>query len=286
VVAATAKGERLGALVIGGVDELSGADQRIVERAAVVTALVLLFRRQAAEQAERAQADILGDALTGSTALADRFRLLGKKELPNQVVVAVCRGDHTGVLARLDAPLQDRLTLSGAYAGDLILLLDLPDAATAAQRLADAARRTGVTIAVTGPAQWGEHLVSAHQQACRLVTTMLRLQRTAQAAAPDDLGIAGLVGAAEVDIQAHISHLLGPVLTYDQDRGTDLIGTLKAYFESGQSPTRAATALHIHPNTVQQRLDRITALLGPDWQQPDQALDVQVALRLLRATTD
>jgi DNA-binding PucR family transcriptional regulator len=115
---------------------------------------------------------------------------------------------------------------------------------------------------------------------------MLRLQRTAQAAAPGDLGIAGLVGAAEVDIQAHISHLLGPVLTYDRDRGTDLKGTLEAYFDAGQSPTRAATALHIHPNTVQQRLDRITALLGPDWQQPEQALDVQVALRLLRATTD
>jgi GAF domain-containing protein len=286
VVAATAKGERLGALVIGGVDELSGADQRIVERAAVVTALVLLFRRQAAEQAERAQADILGDALTGSTALADRFRLLGKKELPKQVVVAVCRGDHAGVLARLDAPLQDRLALSGAYAGDLVLLLDLPNAATTARRLTDAARRTGVTIAVTGPAGWGEQLVSAHQQACRLVATMLRLRRTAQASAPDDLGIAGLVGAAEVDIKAHINHLLGPVLKYDRDRGTDLRGTLEAYFEAGQSPTRAATALHIHPNTVQQRLDRVTALLGSDWQQPERALDVQVALRLLRATTD
>jgi DNA-binding PucR family transcriptional regulator len=41
--------------------------------------------------------------------------------------------------------------------------------------------------------------------------------------------------------------------------------------------------LHVHPNTVQQRLDRITALLGEGWQQPERALDVQVALRL-RAT--
>jgi hypothetical protein len=30
-------------------------------------------------------------------------------------------------------------------------------------------------------------------------------------------------------------------------------------------------------------LDRITALLGDNWQQPEHALDVQVALRLLRA---
>ena len=282
-VAATAKGERLGALVIGGVDELSGADQRIVERAAVVTALVLLFRRQAAEQAQRAQADILADALTGAEQLSDRFRLLGKKELPKQVLVAVCRGDHSRV--RLQAPLEDKLALAGPYAGDLVLLLALPDPVAAARDLTEVARRTGVTIAVTGPTTWGQPLVDTYQQATRLVTTMLRLGRAAQSAAPDDLGVAGLVGAADVDVQAHITHVLGAVITYDHDRGTDLIGTLRSYFEAGQSPTRAATALHIHPNTVQQRLDRITALLGDGWQQPDRALDVQVALRLLQATT-
>ena len=269
--------------MIGGVDELSGADQRIVERAAVVTALVLLFRRQAAEQAQRAQADILADALTGAEQLSDRFRLLGKKELPKQVLVAVCRGDHSRV--RLQAPLEDKLALAGPYAGDLVLLLALPDPVAAARDLTEVARRTGVTIAVTGPATWGQPLVDTYQQATRLVATMLRLGRAAQSAAPDDLGVAGLVGAADVDVQAHITHVLGAVITYDHDRGTDLIGTLRSYFEAGQSPTRAATALHIHPNTVQQRLDRITALLGDGWQQPDRALDVQVALRLLQATT-
>ncbi|GAA1656947.1 GAF domain-containing protein [Kribbella alba] len=287
VVAATAKGERLGALVIGGVGELSGADQRIVERAAVVTALVLLFRRQAAEQSRRAQADVLADVLSGTTdprALADRFRLLGRqKELPKQVVVAVCRGDHSGVLARLSAPLQDKLALAGPYAGDLVLLVAGSDAPKVSRELAEVARRTGVTIAATGPASWGQALVEAHQQAARLVTTMLRLGRSGQSATPDDLGVAGLVGAGEVDIQAHIDHVLGAVVSYDTQRGTDLIGTLEAYFSAGQSPTRAATALHIHPNTVQQRLDRITALLGDNWQLPERALDVQVALRLLKA---
>jgi MinD-like ATPase involved in chromosome partitioning or flagellar assembly len=54
----------------------------------------------------------------------------------------------------------------------------------------------------------------------------------------------------------------------------DLACTLQAYFAAGQM--RAATAL---PNTVQQRLDRISTLLGDGWQQPDRALDLQVALR-------
>jgi DNA-binding PucR family transcriptional regulator len=109
---------------------------------------------------------------------------------------------------------------------------------------------------------------------------MLRLGRTSESATSDDLGVAGLVGASEVDVRAHVQHVLGKVLDYDSQRGTDLVGTLHAYFAAGQSPTRAATALHIHPNTVQQRLDRVTALLGDGWQSPDRALDVQVALRL------
>jgi GAF domain-containing protein len=284
-VAATAKGERLGSLVIGGVDELSGADQRIVERAAVVTALVLLFRRQAAEQSQRAQADILADALSGNSeprALADRIRLLeSTRRFPAQVVVAVCRGDHSGVLARLSAPVGDKVVLAGPYAGDLVLLLDLPTAVDGAKVLGEVARRAGVTVAVTGPAALGAQLVEAHRQASRLVTTMQRLGKSGQAATPDDLGVAGLIGAASVDVEAHIDHVLGAVLAYDEQRGTDLTGTLRAYFSAGQSPTRAATALHIHPNTVQQRLDRITALLGEGWQQPERALDVQVALRLL-----
>ena len=132
VVAATAKGERLGALVIGGVDDLSGADQRIVERAAVVTALVLLFRRQAAEQSQRAQADLLADVLSGSAdprTLTDRLRLLAPNHRHDRLVVAVCRGDHSAVRARLSAPLEDKLVLSGPYGGDLVLLLARTDPA-------------------------------------------------------------------------------------------------------------------------------------------------------------
>lgn len=47
-------------------------------------------------------------------------------------------------------------------------------------------------------------------------------------------------------------------------------------------PTRAAELLYVHPNTVSRRLERITQLLGRDWQEPDHALELQLALRLHR----
>jgi DNA-binding PucR family transcriptional regulator len=74
--------------------------------------------------------------------------------------------------------------------------------------------------------------------------------------------------------------VLGPVAAHDARRGTDLLATLDAYFAAGGSPSRAAGALHVHVNTVAQRLERIGSLLGVDWQTPDRALELQLALRL------
>ena len=44
----------------------------------------------------------------------------------------------------------------------------------------------------------------------------------------------------------------------------------------------AAAALHVHPNTVSQRLDRVAGLLGAGWRNPARALDLQLALRVHR----
>ncbi|MGH8965363.1 MAG: PucR family transcriptional regulator, partial [Actinomycetes bacterium] len=78
----------------------------------------------------------------------------------------------------------------------------------------------------------------------------------------------------------YLERVLGPVATHDAQRGSDLLGTLEAYFAAGASPRRAAGALHVHVNTVAQRLERVARLLGPDWQDPAHALELQLALRL------
>ncbi|GAA3291618.1 hypothetical protein GCM10020295_08860 [Streptomyces cinereospinus] len=74
------------------------------------------------------------------------------------------------------------------------------------------------------------------------------------------------------------------MVAYDERRGTDLLRTLEAYFASGMSPARTKDALHVHVNTVAQRLDRVARLLGDDWQLPSRVLEVQLALRLHRLT--
>jgi DNA-binding PucR family transcriptional regulator len=101
-----------------------------------------------------------------------------------------------------------------------------------------------------------------------------------------DLGFVGLLLGTGNDIDTFLAATIGPVLDYDERRRTALADTLRAYFETGGSPARAAERLHVHVNTVNQRLDRIGQLLGPRWQRPGHALEVQLALRLhaLRAS--
>ena len=115
---------------------------------------------------------------------------------------------------------------------------------------------------------------------------MLALGRRGQAGDVESLGFAQLLlggGIGEsVEIDAFLAGTIGPVLDYDQQRGTQLALTVEAWFAAGGSPARAAEHLHVHANTVAQRLDRVAALLGTDWRTPGRALEVQLALRLWR----
>ena len=54
---------------------------------------------------------------------------------------------------------------------------------------------------------------------------------------------------------------LGPLLA-DERMGTELIDTLQAYFDAGESIAEAARRLHLATRTVSYRMDRVVALLG------------------------
>ncbi len=95
-----------------------------------------------------------------------------------------------------------------------------------------------------------------------------------------DLGFSGLLLGQDRDVPGFVQRSLGPLLDYDRRRGTLLVETLRAYFACGGNLSRAKDRLHIHVNTVTQRLERIGQLIGADWQQPERALELQLALHL------
>ena len=291
--AVTVDNELLGGLVLQRDRELSEADQRILERAALVTALLLLIRRTAGEAENRVRGELLEELLSASVrdpeGVRERARRLGADlDRPHAVVVARveerCRPRALAAATHLAAT---RGGLAGTHDGCVVLCL--PDlgpgeaAATVRRELGNAAAGT-VTVGGAGPARGPAAIAPAHVEAARCAATLAALGRTGGSASADELGFFGLLVGEGRDVRTFVSATLAPVLEYDAKRGTDLECTLQAFFDAGNSPARAAEALRVHVNTVTQRLDRVSRLLGKEWSSPERALEVQLALRLRRLT--
>jgi DNA-binding PucR family transcriptional regulator len=58
--------------------------------------------------------------------------------------------------------------------------------------------------------------------------------------------------------------VIGAVVAYDKDHGTELIHTLKTYMECDGNINQVAEFLHVHKHTVRYRLRRVTELTGLD----------------------
>ncbi len=146
--AVTVDSELLGGLVLHREEELSESDQRILERAALVTALLLLIRRTAGEAENRVRGELLEELLTSSArdpdGLRERARRLGA-DLDRPLAVAVARVEERfrpRALAAATHLAATRGGLAGPHDGCVVLCLPdlLPGeaAATVQRELAQA----------------------------------------------------------------------------------------------------------------------------------------------------
>ncbi|GAA0398543.1 helix-turn-helix domain-containing protein [Streptomyces luteireticuli] len=175
--------------------------------------------------------------------------------------------------------------LKGARNGCTMLLLPGDDASAAAHGAHDELSRLlkhPVTVCAAGPYTGLTRVPQLYEDARRCLDALTELGSSGVAATPQDLGFLGLLLADAFTVPGYVDSVIGPVLRYDAQRFTELARTLETYFASGASPRRAAKALHVHPNTVARRLERIGELLGLTWQEPARALEIQLALRLHR----
>jgi hypothetical protein len=137
-----------------------------------------------------------------------------------------------------------------------------------------------VTVAGSGPLRGAGEVPEGYREALRCLEALTALGAEGRAGAADELGFLGVLLSGRRDAVGFVEATIGTVLDYDRQRCTELERTLRAYFAAGGSPTHAAQRLFVHANTVARRLERIGELLGADWQRPERALEIQLALRL------
>jgi DNA-binding PucR family transcriptional regulator len=72
--------------------------------------------------------------------------------------------------------------------------------------------------------------------------------------------------------------LVVPLVEHDRERRSDLVKTLKVYFDTGANASEAADRLFLHRNSMLYRLSRVEKLTGLNLKDPRARLALQLGL--------
>lgn len=99
----------------------------------------------------------------------------------------------------------------------------------------------------------------------------------------DDLGVYPLLlrgGATQLELRTFSDRILAPLRAYDEKHQTELIRTLRLYFEVGQNVKTAAAELSVHRHTVFYRLRQIAEISGHDLDSAHDQLTLRTAMAI------
>ncbi|MFT4234361.1 MAG: helix-turn-helix domain-containing protein [Microbacterium sp.] len=273
----------LGAIIAeDGGDLADDVAERTLERAAHVAALVSLKREAVTAIQDEHRARWL---LATLDSRADSEALIVPPEhLTGCAVIgfgAVRAATAAGIVARA---VGDRGFVAQRE-GVIIVAWTIPDVLDATERarrvLSDALREPDVSAVVRVRELAPSDLAAAVAKTVRDAALLPALGVTGTTVSSDAFApYHALAPGDPATTDAFIQDLLGRVITWDAKRGTELFDTLIAFFDGGESRPATAAALHIHTNTVQQRLERIQALLDGDMSDPEFRFRLQAATRL------
>jgi hypothetical protein len=144
-------------------------------------------------------------------------------------------------------------------------------------------REAGAAIGVSGLGRASADATRAFREAVDATTIGRALLPEGGAIGYSELGAYRyLVHIADEDApRDRVREAVDLVIDYDRRRKTALLDTLERYLAERRSIVDSARALYIHPNTLRQRLARITELTGIDLDRDD-LLSLELAIKLAR----
>lgn len=286
--------------IIAGDRPLTPLDELAIEHAATVAALIL-FKEQAVRRAEEAlRGDFLAQLLQGKefvAGFAEQAHRIGYQPLePHQVLLihgpAKSGGSPHSLQEEVERWFRNRGQRALLVWRDRYLALILQSAqdkvghALAKQLVADLSHPACRLLVAAGSARQAQtgSVARSFDEAQEALNIALALSQEEGVVAFSELGVLHWLyhlpaGAAEENGYLHDVRALE---RYDAERDTDLLKTLEAYLDAGGSLVEAAESLYVHRNTLLQRIERIQELTGRDLRNPQQRLNLVVALKYFR----
>jgi sugar diacid utilization regulator len=196
-------------------------------------------------------------------------------------VVATISGEHPGALAQ-------HMELPGGVPRVYALLPAGENAAPeatleAARRLATRLQRhgtVGVSSFYSDPGELGRAI-----QEAELVLDVLRRSEVPIA---EDIGtgtyrlLFRVLASHPEEVRSFFEDTVAPIVAYDDQYATDLVGTLESYLEQNCNMNATAAAIYAHRHTVAYRLERVKELTGLDPMQSEDRERLGLGLKAYR----
>jgi sugar diacid utilization regulator len=291
------------ARIAPGVDP-TGAARSAIDGAALVIELELRRLERDADIESRLTKDLVADLLSPAAmrhrdAVFGRAVALGHRpQHPHDIVMVALVDDDRAAdpsaavararsqVVRLTGSMRPRPVV-GSVGPQVVVLNPVPSTGTdagpdattrvLAGRLAGSV--TGGARVLIGPrAQTLAEAHSAFDVASRAVSLLTR--RSAAVIDMTDLGVPGLLlqSAVPAGLRELSERTLEPLLRSDENRGGQLLATLRAWLAADMGSPGAARTMFVHVNTINYRLRRIGELTGLRPTRPADLLQLQLAL--------
>jgi purine catabolism regulator len=300
-------------IALGRASDLGDDELEALDYAATVAALRLVQARAVAEADRRFQAVCLEELVTGH--VTDREALMERSAAfdwdlatPRAVLVAEFHeldgrpfgqlaGSSDELLARHRLYEAARLTLGqGAIIWErtagIAALVPVTGRGREAARAsglelkAEGTRRLSgsvVDIGIGRPSRDPLHLHESYREARGAIAVAGWSRGHGAVSLFEELNLDRLLfHTPEAERAIFVETAVGPLVAYDARHRTNLVETLDVYLATRKVAV-AARRLYVHTNTLTNRLERISEILGPFADDPDRCLTLGLALRLRRS---
>ena len=266
-------------LVVGG-----PVQQEAAAELASLVGLERLRQAQGRQIENRTAAPLVSAVLSGSADLESRLAAAGLERARLRVISAVTSDQRTDLAAAVLEEALPRALVTPV--GDTVCAVakaddSPPDDVREAMRVMEPGLGSSrVLVGISSPVEWRGLRGAAEEAAHARRLGERRGGRTCVVAGEEIALHQLLLAGVPEELRASLRRrLLGPVLDYDAEHGSDLVGTLKVFLDCSGSWTAAAARLHVHVNTLRYRVGRVEGLLGVDLAEFEVRVDLFLALQ-------